>query len=196
VTTTDLGAAKRLLRERVLAARDAMTAAARSEASRIICAHVLGSAEFLRAANVLAYVGFGTELDTSPITSAVLASGRPLILPRVDKARRALVLHRVNDVAGSLIAGVFGIREPDPRRCPEVDPSDVEFVLVPGVAFSRACERLGYGAGYYDRLIPNLAKRPKLVAGAYAVQLVDEVPTGAHDARIDRVVTENEVVGR
>jgi len=194
--TADLREAKRILRARVLSARDALSAVERAQASRSICKGILASAEYQRATRILAYVGFGTELDTTAITQAVLASGRMLILPRVDKARRALALHRVDDIADSLITGTWGIREPDPKRCPEVDPGEIEFVLVPGVAFSRACERLGYGAGYYDRLIPLLRRQPPLIAGAYALQLVDTVPTGPDDALIDRIVTEHEVVER
>lgn len=194
--TVDLREAKRTLRQCMLAARDALPAAERAHASRAICERILASAEYVRAAAVLAYVGFGSELDTSLVNQHALAAGKALVLPRVDNARRTLVLHRVDDLDASLCAGTWGIREPDPTRCAEVDPSTVEFVLVPGVAFSRDCARLGYGAGYYDRLIPSLVGRPPLVAGAYAVQMVAAVPMGPSDMPVDRVVTERETYSR
>jgi 5-formyltetrahydrofolate cyclo-ligase len=67
----------------------------------------------------------------------------------------------------------------------------VDFVLVPGVAFTARCERLGYGGGYYDRLIPRFAGRPALVAAAYSLQIVPALPVSATDRSVDLVVTEN-----
>jgi 5-formyltetrahydrofolate cyclo-ligase len=67
----------------------------------------------------------------------------------------------------------------------------VDFVLVPGVAFTARCERLGYGGGYYDRLIPQFAGRPALAAAAYSLQIVPEVPVTPSDRSVDLVVTED-----
>ena len=70
-----------------------------------------------------------------------------------------------------LEAGVWGIRQPR-ADCPAAAASQVDFVLVPGVAFTARCERLGYGGGFYDRFIRGLASRPALVAAAFSVQVV------------------------
>ena len=75
--------------------------------------------------------------------------------------------------------------------CAEVAPLSIEFVLVPGVAFTRRCERLGYGGGYYDGFIRTLARRPALIAGAFELQLLAELPMTDRDERVDLVVTEN-----
>jgi len=188
----DLREAKRALRQRVLAERDALALEQRARASRAICDRILASTEFQRATAILAYMGFGSELDTTALTSHTLAAGKALILPRVDRVLRRLTLYRVPDLEQALGVGTWGIREPDPRRCAPADPRDVDFALIPGVAFTRAGDRLGYGAGYYDRLIPTLTGHPLLVAGAFAVQVRDLVPVGPADIPVDRIVTEGE----
>jgi 5-formyltetrahydrofolate cyclo-ligase len=102
-----------------------------------------------------------------------------------------LQLYQVRDPARQLVAGVWGIRQPRADLCPLVPASQLDFVLVPGVAFTRQCQRLGYGGGYYDRFIRSFARRPPLVAAAFALQVVSELPMSESDQRVDRVVTED-----
>ena len=78
-----------------------------------------------------------------------------------------------------------------PTCAPWFPSSQLEFVLVPGVAFTARCERLGYGGGFYDRFIGGLASRPALIAAAYSLQLVPELPVSESDQRVDLVITEN-----
>ena len=102
----------------------------------------------------------------------------------------------MRDLDADLTPGPWGIREPDPRRCPPVRPGDVDLVLVPGVAFDAGGGRLGYGGGYYDRLLGTCAEATTLVAAAFEVQMVERVPMGPGDRRVDLVVTERGVYAR
>ena len=138
----------------------------------------------------MAYVGFGSEIDTARFLADALSLGKILVLPRVERGSRALRLYAVQDLETQLEAGVWGIRQPRVDRCTEVPASQIEFVLVPGVAFTRRCERLGYGGGFYDRFIRGLAPRPALVAAAFALQVLPELPMLEADQRVDRVLTE------
>ena len=67
-------------------------------------------------------------------------------------------------------------------------------MLVPGVAFDLGGRRLGYGGGYYDRLLPLLPPRAARVAGAFEIQLVERVPAAPHDVAVDAIVTESRIV--
>jgi 5-formyltetrahydrofolate cyclo-ligase len=116
-----------------------------------------------------------------------------LLLPRIDKVRRRLDLYRVQDVDVDLTAGVWGIREPA-AHCALADASSVEFMLVPGVAFTARGERLGYGGGYYDRLLAGIGDAVPRVAAAFSVQVVETLPLAAHDRRVHMVVTERQVL--
>ncbi|MCE2950442.1 MAG: 5-formyltetrahydrofolate cyclo-ligase [bacterium] len=185
---------KPALRARVLSARAAMDARARAAAGAAIVAHLLRQPTLSTARTVAAYVGFDTEIDTTPFLAAVLAQGRRLLLPRVvdveSKTRRHLVLHEVGDVDRETRPGRWGIREPDPALCAAIDPLEADLILVPGVAFDRRGGRLGYGAGFYDRLLSGLRPDCLRVAACFPVQLVPAVPLEAHDQRIQRLVTD------
>jgi 5-formyltetrahydrofolate cyclo-ligase len=138
----------------------------------------------------MAYIGFGSEIDTAAFVSDALSVGKTLVLPRVERGSRNLALHRVRNLEQELESGVWGIRQPR-ADCPAMDASSVEFVLVPGVAFTRHAERLGYGGGFYDRLIRGFAPRPALVAAAFELQVVAALPMTDTDQRVDRVITES-----
>jgi len=196
VTDTALTAAKRALRQTVLARRDAVAPCSRAAWSTAIFAGLMGLPAVQRAGEVLAYDAFGSEPETLHFRRALRAGDKGLLLPRIDRPARALTLHRVRDLDADLTPGPWGIREPDPRRCPPVRPGNIDLVLVPGVAFDAGGGRLGYGGGYYDRLLGTCADATPLVAAAFEVQMVDRVPMGPGDRRVDLVVTERGVYAR
>lgn len=184
---------KAALRALVLQRREALDPAFRRAASRRIVDAVLARDAFRRARSVMAYASFGSEVDTSALWQAVLTAGRTLLLPRIDKSRDAIRVYAVRDLARDLETNRWGIAEPRPEACLEIGPAELDFVFVPGVAFDARGGRLGYGKAYYDRLLASSRQAggtPTLVAGAFAVQVVDEVPMEAHDVPIPVVLTE------
>jgi 5-formyltetrahydrofolate cyclo-ligase len=184
--------AKGALRREILARRDAVDPAVRARQSAGALLRVAALPAFRQARVVLAYASFGSELDTGPFLRDVLASGRALVLPRVDRAGRRLALHRVRDLDADLEAGTWGIPEPAPDRCGPAAPGEIDFVLVPGLVFDPRGGRIGYGAGYYDRLLGAWPPPvPPLVAAAFELQVVPAVPVGPGDHRVDLVVTES-----
>lgn len=180
---------KAALRQRVLAARDALGEAHRRDAAAHITAALVALPAFRKAARVAAYAGFGTELDTAAFLNAVHANGKVLALPRVDRERRCIVLHQVA-ASAELVAGPFGIREPRADSA-GLSVADIDFMLVPGVAFDRNGYRVGYGAGFYDRLLAGRGAGLTCVAAAFDCQVVEAVPVEPHDQRIDRLITES-----
>ena len=185
---------KAALRSLVLQRRDGLDPAARQAASRRIVEAILARDAFRDARSVMAYASFGSEVDTSVLCETVLREGKLLLLPRVDKTRDAIRVYEVRDLARDLDTNRWGIREPRPETCREIDPVELEFVFVPGVAFDARGGRLGYGKAYYDRLLAASTQAggsPTLVAGAFAVQVVEDVPMEPHDVRIPAVYTED-----
>ena len=187
--------AKAATRRAVLLRRDALPGGERTLLSGRIVAAILDLPTYQEADAVLAYASFGTELQTDELLRRVLDDGKELVLPRVE--RGGLGFYEVRDLARDLTPGTWGIREPGPDRCPPADAGGVGFALIPGVAFDRRARRLGYGGGYYDRLLAGgLPEGTPLVSGAFEVQIVDGVPTDPHDAPVDVVVTEKGVYAR
>lgn len=181
--------AKLQLRTRILAARDALAPDQRRAAAAAIVEGILALPGYQNAATVLLTLAFRSEWDTRALLGHALAAGKDVVLPRVDAARRMLVLHRIADPDADIAPGYRTIPEPL-AATPAVDPAAVDWVLVPGVAFDRAGRRLGYGGGFYDRLLPLVPATAPRVAGAYALQVVDAVPAAPHDIAIDVLVTE------
>jgi len=93
-----------------------------------------------------------------------------------------------------LVPGVWGIREPRPECCEPAPPDSIDFVLVPGLGFDASGGRLGYGGGFYDRLLVHVPEATPRVAAAFSMQLVEAVPMGERDKYVNAVVTEKGVL--
>lgn len=185
--------AKRSLRESTQAARDALARDARAAASRRIADRLAVLPSFVAARSILVTMPFRSEWDSRLIAAIALDLGKTVASPRVDPAARMLSLHRIMHLDSDVAPGYRGIPEPASHR-PQIAPSDIDWVLVPGVAFDASGRRLGYGGGYYDRLVPLLSPGVPRVAGAFEVQIVDHVPTGPHDLAVDSIVTESRTI--
>jgi len=183
-----LKAAKKALRERVIAQRDALSPAAREAQTQSILHSLLCLPAYKSASVVAAYASMASEFGTAEFMRHALGEGKQLLLPRIDKAKHRLDLHAVTDLQSDLVPGIWGIREPAPH-CQRVDASKADFMLVPGVAFTKRGERLGYGGGYYDRLLTEVAPDTRRVAAAFAIQIVEEMPLDEHDQPVHVIVT-------
>lgn len=178
---------KRRIRREMEAMRQRLTPAEIEAASQRILHHLSQLEAFRRAEVVHCYVAWRNEVRTHELIRQLLAEGRRVVVPVVDRERQALQ-HAEITRFDELQPGAFGILEPPPERRRLVQPEDLDVVLVPGVAFDRFGNRLGYGGGYYDGFLKGLDAVK--IGLAYAFQLVDRLPTNARDQRVDYVVTE------
>ena len=115
--------------------------------------------------------------------------GTTVALPRIEGDH---VVPVVATPCAGMSATSFGAMEPAEGRV--LDVAELDLVVVPGVAFDRSCGRVGYGGGYYDRLLGERRAGAAAIAIAFGLQVVDRVPSGAVDRRLDGVVTETEVI--
>ena len=174
--------AKRAARERALAARaswDPAVGAALAE-------HVLREMPPPAGAVVSGFWPMGQEIDIRPLLIALHERGHRIVLPETPKRGNPLIF-RLWTPGAVMIAERFGTQRPDGEMLAP------DFLLVPLLAFDRRGNRLGYGAGYYDRTLAGLPGRTRLGV-AYAAQELDEVPAGPYDARLDAVATERGVI--
>ena len=177
------------MRQCVLQARDAFPEEARAVASQAIAERFSRRADFRAARAVLVTLPFRNEWDTRVLVRAALAAGKTIAAPRVDNATRMLELYAIADPDRDVVLSAQRIPEPA-THCPWTSRDAIDFVVIPGIAFDRHGHRLGYGGGYYDRLLPLLSPRAARVAGAFDLQIVQEVPVGPNDIGIDAIVTE------
>lgn len=183
---------KSTIRKRIAGLRDAISEGERQAKDRAIIEKIFGISGFAEAKVVLLYASFRSEVQTGTVIAYALKTGKTTVLPLVNRKEKRLSLRRIRSME-DLTAGYMGIPEPK-STAGEVDLKSVDCVLVPGVAFDLRCFRIGYGGGYYDRLLGGASPRPLLLAPAYEEQVVDDIPVDEHDVRMDMIVTEKRVI--
>lgn len=190
-----IDAKKQALREHIIAARENLTRPENLRLSQDVIATICTLPEYKHARTVLGYLNFGSELAAELWVKQALADDKRVLLPRVNRASKHLDLYQVRDLQRDVAPGSWGIREPVMERCIKEDaPGTVDFILLPGVAFTRDGARLGYGGGFYDKLLARMPHRPTLVAGAFALQVVPEIPQEETDRKVEWLVTEHETI--
>ena len=188
----EVSSAKRDLRRRALAARDALPRTERARLSVAICARAAALPEFETATTLMLYASFRSEVDTTALFSWALKAGKTVCAPRI-LAPRLMAAYPVADPEVDLVPGSWGI--PEPREgLEEVPPERVDAVVVPGSVFDAAGSRCGYGGGFYDTYLPRTRPGIPWVALAFEAQLVDELPCEAHDLACGVLVTEARTV--
>lgn len=188
-------ARKQALRQSIIAARSNEGEAERAAASKKIVARMAALDAYRDANGLLGYLNFGAEFAAELFVQQALRDGKQVWLPKVDRTTNELNVFRVINIQQDVAPGIWNIREPLPERCePLAELSKIELVLLPGVAFGRDGARLGYGGGFYDKLIARMEHAPTLVAGAFALQVVEDIPQEAFDRKIDWLVTEHETI--
>ena len=183
------------IRKKLLALREQLSPDIRAAWSEAISAHIVKLEIYRQASTILGYMNFGAEFASELWIQQVLADGKRLALPRVNRHTNQLDLYWVDDLENQLAAGLWGIREPIVERCERLNRlNEVEFVLLPGVAFTRDGARLGYGRGFYDKLLAHMTHQPALAAAAFALQIVEQIPQEVTDVKVGWIITEQETI--
>jgi 5-formyltetrahydrofolate cyclo-ligase len=194
----DLVARKAQLRKQIRCLLDGLEESEVAARSRLVHERLFATPWWGEARWVFVYIAMSVEVDTAPIVARAYLEGRQVAIPRMEGEQ--IAFYRYEGRTRRLIPNQFGILEPDPQWVP-VDPQGLAegplLVLVPGLAFDRGLRRIGRGKGYYDRFLARArcGPRPCLAVGlALAEQVVEEVPAGLLDQRLDGLVTDRELL--
>jgi 5-formyltetrahydrofolate cyclo-ligase len=162
--------------------------------SRQILQRLAALPEYAGARSVMLYLDIHSEVRTRWFVPTAWGEGKRVVVPYCQNAE--LELFRL-DSFDELAAGTMGVLEPQPawQSNPDrkVDPSELDLIVAPGLAFDRCGGRLGYGKGYYDRFLHHTRAGVPKVAVCFECQLFPEIPLLPHDVRMDMVVTEKAV---
>jgi 5-formyltetrahydrofolate cyclo-ligase len=188
VNSAELKRAKRAVRAEVLARRDAIDPVDRASMGELIVTRFLDLPELRRPRAVMTFWSFGSEVPMDPLIARLVDAGVTVALPRIVDGHLEPRTWRPGE---PVTETHFGAREPEGGRV--LDPSEIDVVATPGVAFDRTGGRVGYGGGFYDRFLPLT---PALRAAvAFGAQLVDQpLPGGPFDLPVDAIVTETETI--
>ncbi|MGM1019374.1 MAG: 5-formyltetrahydrofolate cyclo-ligase [Bacillota bacterium] len=195
---------KNALRLKQREARDSMDPLTRQKASAVACRYAIEAWEQLRIdrngdkLTLFSYLSFGSEISTTPLIEHCWSQGDRVLAPRVNPVTRTMELREM-DQYGDIVPGIWNIPEPA-HTCEEWSPemwAEIDWVVVPGLAFDRRGGRIGYGGGYYDRFTAQVEaeKRNNGCAGPLYVslllpgQLLKQVPMEPGDLRVDVLFT-------
>ncbi|MBF0485944.1 MAG: 5-formyltetrahydrofolate cyclo-ligase [Candidatus Omnitrophica bacterium] len=157
--------------------------------SRIILDKFLALPVFKKARVILFYASLKGEVDTWGLIEKALEFKKSVLLPLVQKEKKAIIPVEIKSV-NELKKGAYGISEPcfSPNRV--LKPSTIDLVVVPGMAFDHNNNRLGRGAGYYDRFLKELPPKTPTIGLAFDFQVVSSIPgKEAHDQPVSLVLT-------
>ena len=178
-----------------LALRDEIPAQERMRLSEKIVKNLTEHTCYRGAQALLTYVSFRSEVDTISLIEQAFSDGKAVFAPRV--AGREMNFFRIKSL-GDLVEGYHGILEPQSHITEVYEPFAGKAIMcMPGAAFDRAHNRIGYGGGYYDRYLASLSGQAKnticTAALAYDCQILQEIPWDSHDIRPRWIITETEI---
>ena len=185
---------KTALRKQLIERRAALSAEEVARASEGAVSMIRTLFEWKNATEALLYWPVRGEIDLRPLLAELWQRGCRVLLPRCRPDQPGHMDMACAACEDELVPGAFSIMEPDAEVCPPVDSCCPQIALVPGVGFDRKGNRLGFGGGYYDRLLATDPLRDTLVVGvAHEFQLIDSIPTQPWDKPVHVVCTEEEL---
>lgn len=182
---------KQELRRKIISQRKNFTSKEKNSSDLTILKKLIQTPEFQTAKKILVYFSLPDEVDTLTLIKKFIHK-KELCAPRIQKNPKRMTIHAITSLE-NLKKNHFKILEP-PANSPEIAPENIDFALIPGVAFDERCHRLGFGQGYYDRLLPHFTC-PK-IALAYDFQIVTQLPIDDHDRPVDIIVTPTRIIKR
>ena len=176
------------LRRLGIAGRDGVSPADRAEFNRRITEAVVKSPTFTKARTVMVYRHFGGEVDVDGIAQAAQAMSKTVVYPYCADKTTILALRPFSPESWK--KGSFGIWAPLPELSEEIDPAAINVVILPCAAFDSHGNRIGMGAGYYDRFLPKCVNAAKLLV-AFEAQRVTGIVPEPTDIPADFIITEH-----
>ena len=190
---------KKRLREKLLKARDSIPIELKSVKESEIEKRLFSLDVFKHAETILMYVSFRSEVSSRTSINTIIKLGKRLVLPLVDTRHKVLKLYEVQST-DELKPGYMGILEPGILRYRRCSLKEIDLVIIPGTGFDPKGNRLGYGGGYYDKLLSmesrELAEVTPIttIALAFEEQIGEEIPSEPHDIKVDMIVTDKRLI--
>jgi len=185
---------KSALRKDVAMCRKQLSRQEAAAKSRCIQKRLCQLADFTENHCILFYAAYQKEVRTQEAIQTALQQGKKVVLPLIDLQDKKLILFQVYHYPQDVEEGCFSIPQPRKERQRVVPLECIDLVILPGIAFDLQGNRLGYGGGYYDRLLSAKHSATTLIGLAYELQIVEDIPNLSHDVQADKVITEKRVI--
>lgn len=182
---------KERIRREILLKRNSLSREELEEKSQRIKEKLFGLKELKTANFILFYVSKGSEVKTLEMIQEIFSKNKRVAVPVTLKERRRLLLSEISTLS-ELEVGSFGILEPKEEYRRSIDPETIDLAVVPGVVFDLCGHRLGYGGGYFDRLLSKM--KIASIGLAFEIQIVDKLPYNERDMPVDKIITEERIL--
>lgn len=184
------------IRKKILSIRNDMTNQSVLEKSRIIINKLKLRKEYKESQTVFIYMDFKNEVKTLYLIKEMINEKKRVIIPYTDVQNTVIIPVELKDVGKDLKLSSFGYLEPKEEKIVPVEASEFDLIVVPGVAFDKKLNRIGFGKGYYDRILAKKRNGVKAVAIAYEYQVLDEIEREEHDIKMDMIITEKNIYNK
>jgi len=171
-----------------------LTIEERAAKQKAVESNFLTFANFLEAELVLLYIQRSSELPTEKIIRTSLDVRKGIVLPAYSESRHSITLLRINNYDSDIIKTDSDIMEPDPSVCKKIPLDQIDVALIPGLAFDEKGGRIGFGDGFYNRLISKLPETTRKIAIAFEEQIADHIQMESRKYNLDIIITDKRTI--
>lgn len=185
------------IRKKIIAERKNMTDQQVESLSDMIINKLKKLPIYKKSETVMVYISFGNEVDSRKLIEDCFKNGKRVVVPFCQKDGMKLIPTEIKDLESDLVTDDMGYIQPKKDSIRPVDTSEIDLIVLPGIAFDRKGYRVGFGAGYYDRFLGKLNFTIPTIGIAYDYQMIESFITmESHDIPVDYVITEDRIVIR
>lgn len=181
------------IRKEILTLRESLQPEEVYEKSQKVFENLINTPMYKNSNNLFTYLNFRNEIQTDMIINHALSDNKKIYIPLCNTSIKELILCKFKDW-NDLKPNYMGILEPVNESIQIANRKQVDMAIVPGAVFDRHGNRIGYGAGYYDRFFSSLKNDICKIALCYSFQIVEFVSPSPHDVPMDYIITENEII--
>ncbi|MPM47880.1 putative protein YqgN [bioreactor metagenome] len=183
---------KKILRNKILSIRDSLNRNEKEIMDNEIFNKLKNTELYKNARNIFIYISFSNEINTINIIKKALEDKKDVFIPKIYKTNKSMKAIKLNSF-DDLKKNSMGILEPiDDSKY--IEKENIDLIVVPGVVFDKDCNRIGYGGGYYDRYLKDIAYKNNKVVLAYDLQVIDKIENEKHDIKVDYIITNTKII--
>ena len=178
---------KKNIREEIIDKRNNLILDIKQNYDSLIFEEIINSEIYKKSKKIFTYISFGSEVDTIKLINYSFSNNKEVYVPKINKQTKdmiALKIHNFNNMS----VDKWGIIEPKSVDKDNIG-TDFDLIIMPGIAFDKQGNRIGYGGGYYDKYISKLNNASNLLALAYDFQIIQDIESESHDIKVDFILT-------
>lgn len=185
---------KNVVRKKILSIRNKLKSEEVKHSSKIIIDKLTLLNEYKNSNVVFIYMSFKNEVETFSLIERMLSENKRVVIPYTDIKNIEIIPSEIKSLKDDLVLNPFGYYEPVIDKVKQIKIEELDLIIAPGVVFDEKLNRVGFGKGYYDRILSKKRKDTKVIAVAYEFQVIEEVPTEPHDIKMDMIITEERTI--